>query len=42
MIRPQMYLSVAYDETYGDVARMNDLSVEDLAVLEETFKTSPD
>ena len=38
MIRPQMYLSVAYDETYGGVARMNDLSDEELAVLEETFK----
>jgi len=36
--RPQMYLSIAYDETYGDVARMNDLSDEELAVLEETFK----
>ena len=38
MIRPQMYLSVAYDETYGGVARMNDLSDEELAVLEETYK----
>ncbi|MBR6185757.1 MAG: SH3 domain-containing protein [Clostridia bacterium] len=38
MIRPQMYLSIAYDETYGTVARMNDLSDEELAVLEETFK----
>ena len=23
MIRPQMYLSIAYDETYGEVDRMN-------------------
>ena len=38
MIRPQMYLSIAYDETYGDVERMNDLSDEELAVLEETFQ----
>ena len=38
MIRPQMYLSIAFDETYGNVARMNDLSNEDLAVLEETYK----
>ena len=35
--RPQMYLSIAYDETYGDVERMNDLSDEDLAILEGTF-----
>ena len=33
--KPQMYLSIAYDELYGDVERMNDLSDDDLAVLEE-------
>lgn len=38
MVRPQMYLSIAYDETYGDVERMNDMSDDDLALLEETFK----
>ena len=38
MTKPQMYLSIAYDETYGDVERMNDLSDEELAVLEDTFK----
>lgn len=37
MTKPQMYLRIAYDELYGDVARMNDLSEEDLAVLEESF-----
>jgi len=36
--KPQMYLTVAYDETYGDIERMNDMSDEDLAVLEGTFK----
>ncbi len=38
MTKPQMYLSIAYDELYGEVARMNDLSEEDLAVLEESYK----
>ena len=37
MTKPQMYLSIAYDETYGDVKSMNDMSDEDLAVLEESF-----
>ena len=36
--KPQMYLSIAYDETYSDVKRMNDLSDEDLALLEETYQ----
>ena len=35
--KPQMYLSIAYDELYGDVDRMNDLSEEDLAILVETY-----
>ena len=37
MTKPEMYLSIAYDETYGEVERMNDMSDEDLAVLEKTF-----
>ena len=36
--KPQMYLSIAYDELYGDVDRMNDLSDEELTVLEDSFK----
>ena len=36
--KPQMYLSIAYDELYGDVDRMNDLSNEELVVLEDSFK----
>ena len=36
--KPQMYLSIAYDELYGDVERMNDLSDEELVVLEDSFK----
>lgn len=36
--KPQMYLSIAYDETYSDVERMNDLTEEDLALLESTFQ----
>ena len=38
MIRPQMYLTIAYDESYGDVRRMNDMSEEELRILEETFR----
>lgn len=34
---PQLYLSIAYDETYGDIERMNDMTPEQLAVLEATF-----
>ena len=37
MTKPQMYLTVAYDETYGDVERMNDMSDEELKILENTF-----
>ena len=35
--KPLMVLSVAFDETYSDVDRMNDLSQEDLELLEETY-----
>lgn len=38
MLAPQMNLSIAYDETYGEIERMNDMSDEELAVLEETFR----
>ena len=34
---PVMMLSIAYDEQYSDVDRMNDLSQEDLDRLEETY-----
>ena len=34
---PVMHLSVAYDEKYYDVDRMNDLSPEELTQLEETY-----
>lgn len=36
--KPKLYLSINFDETYADVARLNDLSAEDLAVLEASFK----
>lgn len=42
MTKPQLYLNIAYDETYGNVQRMNDLSDEDLAHLESTFKDMND
>ena len=35
--KPVMQLSVAFDETYSDVDRMNDLDEEALAALEKTF-----
>ena len=35
--KPQMYLSIAFDETYSGIDRMNDLSAEELAVLENSF-----
>ena len=40
--KPQMYLSIAFDEAYADVDRMNDMSEEDLAVLEESFRQMND
>ena len=35
--RPEMMLSVAFDETYSDVERLNDLDDDALAILEKTF-----
>jgi len=35
--KPEMMLSIAYDESYSDVERMNDLDDEALAALEKTF-----
>ena len=35
--KPEMVLSIAYDETYSDVERLNDLDDEALAILEKTF-----
>lgn len=37
--KPQLYLSIAYDDTYGTVARLNDLTDEELAVLEGSFSS---
>ena len=35
--RPEMMLSIAFDETYSDVERLNDLNDDALAILERTF-----
>ena len=35
--KPEMMLSIAYDETYSNVERLNDLDDEALATLEKTF-----
>ena len=36
--KPEMYMTIAYDEAYGEVERMNDMSDEDLAVLESSYR----
>ena len=35
--KPMLYLTIAYDELYSDVERMNDLSEESLQALEASF-----
>lgn len=40
--KPQLYLSIAFDESYSGVERMNDLSDEELALLESTFQAMND
>ncbi len=35
--KPTLNLSIAYDDTYSDVGRLNDLTEEELKVLESTF-----
>ena len=42
ILKPVLYLSIAFDETYSDVERLNDLNDEALAVLEESFRTMND
>ena len=42
MTRPQMYLSIAYDETYGEIERMNDMNDDDLLILEDSFRDMND
>ena len=42
MTKPKMYLTIAFDETYSSVDRMNDMSDDDLALLEDTFKDMND
>lgn len=37
MTKPQMYLSIAFDDSYADVEKLNDLSDEDLKALEATY-----
>ena len=35
--KPAMMLSIAFDEAYADVERLNDMDDEELALLEQTF-----
>lgn len=37
--KPQMYLSIAYNELYADVQRMNDLDEDRRIILEQSFTT---
>jgi opacity protein-like surface antigen len=38
LTRPILQLSIALDDTYGDVERLNDLSDEELQILEDTYR----
>ena len=40
--RPLLTLSIAYNELYSDVFRMNDLDAETLAQIEDSFKAEDD
>ena len=40
--KPILYLSVAYNDLYANVKKMNDMSAEDLAVLERSFTEQDD
>ena len=40
--RPVLTLSIAYNELYSDIFRMNDLDAEALAVIENTFRAEDD
>ena len=35
--KPVLFLSIAYNDLYANVERMNDMSAEDLAILEQSF-----
>lgn len=37
--RPRMYLSIAYNELYADIARFNDMNAEAVALIEKTFES---
>ena len=38
--KPEMYLTIAFDELYAGVERMNDLTDEQLAILEDSFTST--
>ena len=40
--KPEMYLTIAFDELYAGVERMNDMTDEQLAILEDSFLTASD
>ena len=42
MTKPQMYLSIAFDEAYADVESMNSMTDDELAILEDTFSEMND
>ena len=42
MTKPQLYLSIAYDETYGEIERINDMNDDDRLILEDSFREMND
>lgn len=42
LTKPVLTLSIAFDESYADVERLNDLSDDELALIEEGFRKDSD
>ena len=40
--KPQLCLSVAFDDAYSDVERLNDMTADELTVLENTYRETND
>ena len=42
LMKPRMYMSIAFDEMYSGVGRMNDMTEEELKTLENSFRRMND
>ena len=42
MTKPQMYLSIAFDETYSEIKSLNLMNDDDLLILEDSFREMND